>query len=54
MSIMNAEQSPNTLKICLFGQTTEQPLQNIDNLEDTSSFIGLALTLVDQLKKCSV
>ena len=44
----------NTLKICLFGQTTKQPLQNIDNLENTSSFIGLGLTLVDQLKKCSV
>ena len=28
MSIMNAEKSLNTLKICLFSQTTKQTLSN--------------------------
>ena len=43
----------NAVKICLFGQSTEQPLTlSAENLEKTSNFDGWGLTLVTYRKKC--
>ena len=44
----------NTLKICLFGQTTKQLLSlSSENLENISNFEGWGLTLVTY-KKCTI
>ena len=44
----------NTLKICLFGQTTKQPFSIFEprNQENTSNFEDWGLTLVAYIKKC--
>ena len=57
MSMTNAEKSWNTLNICLFGQTTKQPLSKFEpwrssNLENKNNFEGWGLTLVAYKKMC--
>ena len=48
MSMTNLKNHWNTLKICLFGQTTKQrqTILNPEILENTSNFEGWGLTLV--------
>ena len=43
----------NTLKVCLIGQTTKQPLSNPENLKNINNFEGWGLNLVTQKKECS-
>ena len=40
----------NTLKICLFGQSTKYKVLSPEDLENTRNFEGWSLTLVAYLK----